>query len=243
MGALGLPQRVRVRAQVTRGRGGGGARRRHDAATIRPHTPPTLPLSSVWRVVDECMAAGGEGTPWRIYLTGHSLGGALATLAAFDAAATEFASGQVEGLTLYTYGSPRVGNGAFASSFDAAVPDAWRVTNANDVIARIPRAIGYRHIGHAVGLTRGGAFDAAADVLEGETAVDAARNFVGAAVAAVTAGDGEALAATVNQEIDMAKALASGDALADHREALYFETLRKVVDAFVGDGGDGAALG
>lgn len=190
------------------------------------------------------MAAGGGGAPWRVYLTGHSLGGALATLAAFDAAATEFASGSVEGLTLYTFGSPRVGNGAFAAAFDRAVPDAWRVTNANDVIARIPRAIGYRHIGHAVGLKRDGSFDAdAGDVLEGETPVDAARNFVGAAVAAAMAGDAGALTATVNQEIDMAKALASGDALADHREAFYFETLRKVVDAFVGDGGDDSKLG
>jgi hypothetical protein len=58
--------------------------------------------------------AGGGGA-WHVYVTGHSLGGALATLAAYDASATTFKSGTVSALTLYNFGSPRVGNGVFAA--------------------------------------------------------------------------------------------------------------------------------
>lgn len=188
--------------------------------------------AAVWRVVDECMAAGGGGD-WHVYVTGHSLGGALATLAAYDASATTFTSGRVAGLTMYNFGSPRVGNGVFADAYDARVPDTWRVVNADDVVARVPRAVGYRHVGHTVGIRPDGTFDRAAgvDVLEGESVDGVARSFASAAVAAVTEGDASALTDTVTREIDFAKALASGDALDQHREALYFETLKKVVRA------------
>lgn len=187
---------------------------------------------AVWRVVDECMAAGGGGD-WHVYVTGHSLGGALATLAAHEAAFTTFTSGSVAGLTMYNYGSPRVGNTEFATAFDAAVPDSWRVVNSDDVVARVPRAVGYRHVGHTVGIRKDGTFDADAgvDQLEGESYDSVARSLASTVVAAVAEGDASALSETVSKEVDFAKAMMSGDALAQHKEEFYYKTLEKIVKA------------
>ncbi len=54
-------------------------------------------------------------------LAGHSLGGALATLAAYDLA-TELALPHVH---CVTFGAPRVGNSVFVSDYDRHVPDTW----------------------------------------------------------------------------------------------------------------------
>lgn len=67
-----------------------------------------------------------------IWFTGHSLGAALATLAA-DALDTEGDS------RVYTFGSPRVGNRAFASAFTSRFEHrAFRYVNDTDVVARVP---------------------------------------------------------------------------------------------------------
>ena len=76
------------------------------------------------------------GLPTRrpLFITGHSLGGALATVAALDAAiSSPFAKPIV-----YTFGSPRVGDPAFADAFDARVADSWRVINAFDIVPLLP---------------------------------------------------------------------------------------------------------
>ncbi|KAJ2999915.1 hypothetical protein HDV02_001434 [Globomyces sp. JEL0801] len=52
---------------------------------------------------------------WPIFFVGHSLGGALATLAATDFAFTNDLSDRVH---LYTYGAPRLGNLAWAMFVD-----------------------------------------------------------------------------------------------------------------------------
>ena len=62
-------------------------------------------------------------------------------------------------LTMYNYGSPRVGNAAFAGAYNATVPDSWRVTNRLDVIPRVPRLMGYCHVGNAISVTPDGAFE------------------------------------------------------------------------------------
>jgi hypothetical protein len=80
-----------------------------------------------------------------IYVTGHSLGGAIATLAAGDLYSL------TPDITLYTYGSPRVGNLKFASYMDRILPDSFRIVNNQDLVPHLPqRFIGYRHIGHEV---------------------------------------------------------------------------------------------
>ena len=59
----------------------------------------------------------------RLLITGHSLGGALAVLAAFDIkrAMPEFR------VQMYTYGTPYPGNRALAREFNELLPDTWHL--------------------------------------------------------------------------------------------------------------------
>jgi len=82
-----------------------------------------------------------------IWVTGHSLGAALATLAV--AAFTEFGL-EVSGL--YTFGSPRVGDQRFEEALRAKMGDRiFRVVNRNDIVPRVPPSLaGYKHVGEVV---------------------------------------------------------------------------------------------
>jgi len=78
----------------------------------------------------------------RIWVTGHSLGAAMATLAAYEI-------GNVQ--ALYTYGSPRVGNGPFAQAFSEADIAHYRFVHHKDVVPHVPVPVpvlfGYEHVG------------------------------------------------------------------------------------------------
>jgi pimeloyl-ACP methyl ester carboxylesterase len=102
------------------------------------HTGFRQALDQVWGDV-EAYLDGLGGKP--VWLTGHSLGAALATLAASRRPPSRRAQG------LYTFGSPRVGNAAFA----ATVPGpCYRFVNNNDVVTRLPPPglfADYTHVG------------------------------------------------------------------------------------------------
>jgi hypothetical protein len=78
----------------------------------------------------------------RLWFTGHSLGAALATLAAYE-------MGNVQ--ALYTFGSPRVGDGRFAELFAEADIPHYRVVHHDDVVPHVPISLppvfGYEHVG------------------------------------------------------------------------------------------------
>ncbi len=107
----------------------------------------------------------------KLVFTGHSLGGALATLASCDVAVhtmprineyhkmksrqASSATGDSKDrirvatackLALYNFGSPKVGNGAFVRLFDAKIPDAFRVIVDGDIVPTMPPT-GYSHVG------------------------------------------------------------------------------------------------
>ncbi|GLC68922.1 hypothetical protein PLESTF_000759300 [Pleodorina starrii] len=97
----------------------------------------------------------GADSNWEVLFTGHSLGGALATLGAYELGLYKSYAGWIKSISLYTYGSPRVGNVAFARDFDRLVPNAWRFTNRLDLVPSVPLArflFGYCHVGHPVRL-------------------------------------------------------------------------------------------
>lgn len=79
-----------------------------------------------------------------LFITGHSLGAALATLAA------TYTERKVAGV--YTFGSPRVGNRRFSRELNSRLGRTfWRIQNNNDIVTRIPPTImGYKHTGQLV---------------------------------------------------------------------------------------------
>jgi triacylglycerol lipase len=84
--------------------------------------------------------ADGPTSP-RIWITGHSLGGALAKLFAIRC--------QLAIAGVYTFGEPRAGNAAFRDYYDALLKSCtFRVVDGEDFITRIPWLLGaYRHCG------------------------------------------------------------------------------------------------
>ena len=87
-----------------------------------------------------------------VIIAGHSLGGALATLAAIRLGLKHTIS------AVYTFGSPRVGNGPFARRYDALLHDnTFRLVNEGDPVPHVPWVLGtYRHVGTRVFLHDGG---------------------------------------------------------------------------------------
>jgi triacylglycerol lipase len=78
-----------------------------------------------------------------IVITGHSLGGAIATLCAVD---LQYNFNN-KNITCVTFGSPRVGNQAFTDSYIKRVPDTYRIVNGNDLITHLPfKFLDYIHV-------------------------------------------------------------------------------------------------
>ena len=89
-----------------------------------------------------------------IWLVGHSLGGALAELDALFLKMNLPSSIHIKGVT---YGTPRVGNPAYAAAFDAAVSDFERINNESDPIPIVPgRFLGFRHPSGEVHIDKAG---------------------------------------------------------------------------------------
>ena len=78
----------------------------------------------------------------RIICTGHSLGGALATLCALD---VKYNLPDKE-IACYTFGSPKVGNAAFVASYQKRVPNTFRFVNGIDRVPTLPPG-DYQHVG------------------------------------------------------------------------------------------------
>ncbi len=92
-------------------------------------------LYEVWDKLLACLEKLHAEKPERtLWFTGHSLGAALATLAADR-------YGHVQGL--YTFGSPRVGDDSFADDFHV---NTYRFVNNNDVVTHVPPCP-YVHVG------------------------------------------------------------------------------------------------
>lgn len=77
---------------------------------------------------------------YKIVFTGHSLGAAIATLAAANVRARGFA------IDIFGYGSPRVGNRAFVDFVTKQAGSENRVTHSSDPVPRLPPIFtNYRH--------------------------------------------------------------------------------------------------
>jgi hypothetical protein len=85
----------------------------------------------------------GMGPSASVTATGHSLGAALATLYTIDNARSD----QVSNPLLCTFGSPRVGDPTFVTSFNNLGLASWRIANVPDIVPYLPPAfLGFAHI-------------------------------------------------------------------------------------------------
>lgn len=84
-------------------------------------------------------AAKGFDTALPTYVTGHSLGGALAVLAAATMDLLVYGGKGIEGrVQMYSFAGPRPGDPVFASAYDLLLPASFRVVNLSDVVPIVP---------------------------------------------------------------------------------------------------------
>lgn len=94
-------------------------------------------LDKLW---DHIKALTEKHTDKKLYVCGHSLGAAMATIC--TSRIEEFRDVEA----LYTYGSPRVGTRSFVKGIKTT---HWRFVNNNDIVTRVPLALmGYKHHGN-----------------------------------------------------------------------------------------------
>lgn len=97
----------------------------------------------------------------RLLVTGHSLGGAVAVLAAPDVL------NMPPGLEpqLITFGGPRVGLSNFVAMFNVKIESCFRVVNFLDIVPAVPLPsplLPYAHVGTLIPVDSGGPIDPAA---------------------------------------------------------------------------------
>jgi triacylglycerol lipase len=94
----------------------------------------------------------------KVCITGHSLGGGIATIAALDISRLMKNDIEVE---VYTYGAPRVGNPEFSDYYNEIVKNSFRIVNENDLATFVPPPkvelnLHYRHVNTLVFLDLNG---------------------------------------------------------------------------------------
>ncbi|WP_312421355.1 lipase family protein [Anaerospora hongkongensis] len=110
------------------------------ALTTKVITTSTQPqLLSEWLLAD---------TSHKVYLTGHSLGGAVATVTAARLISMGVKPGQIE---VITFGAPAVGNDAFNRQFEPVI-DLTRVVISGDVVTGLLQSVagGYAQFGREI---------------------------------------------------------------------------------------------
>lgn len=88
----------------------------------------------------QMVAALNQISAKEVMITGHSLGAAIAAIAAYDLSSV-FSVG-----TYYTFGQPRVGNDAFYTYFKSILNE-YRVVHYADIVPHLPlEAMGFHHV-------------------------------------------------------------------------------------------------
>ncbi|KAK9814603.1 hypothetical protein WJX72_008506 [[Myrmecia] bisecta] len=98
--------------------------------------------SPEYNIVDVLNYLSGGATPAHILITGHSLGGGLATLAAMWAT-IQWPEADV---TCVTFGSPQTGNTDWARAYRTYVGRQYRFVYKKDVVPALPPVDSYSHV-------------------------------------------------------------------------------------------------
>ena len=120
-------------------------------------------VNTVWPMI-ELAIRNRPPTEAAVFFTGHSLGGALAIIAA------DFAMSRlgVNATAVYTFGSPRNGGQAFFSRYTPPLGNAtFRLVDGTDIVATVPPSLGgeFRHVGRSMQCPSDGSFNVQAQPL------------------------------------------------------------------------------
>ncbi len=114
-----------------------------------------------------------NAAPRKIWITGHSLGGALAQVCAAQTALRD----GIPVHAVYTFGQPRVGDEQFAGALHAALgARTFRLVNNQDIVPRVPFfTMRYRHFGQELFFSSNGQQGQADSVENFSTALESLR--------------------------------------------------------------------
>lgn len=147
-------------------------------------------VETVWPAIQTALANRTAPTQ-PVFFTGHSLGGALAILAAFLAASREPLKRNVEQIVVYTFGSPRNGGAKFFSDYPPRLGDAtFRFIHGTDIVPTVPFTTllhVYRHVGQAVQCGSGGHFEGVTPMAPGGDEPDIRQSVAKAGLADIEA--------------------------------------------------------
>jgi hypothetical protein len=93
-----------------------------------------------------------------LFITGHSLGAAIAALAALRTS-----DAGLPPAAIYTFGMPRVGGPQFVASYAGLSKVTYRLVHGIDLVTRVPPGSrgGFHHVGHLLQCATGTKFDRA----------------------------------------------------------------------------------
>ena len=92
-------------------------------------------METVLKFCSECL--DNNEIP-RFFITGHSLGGAIAQICGLS---MEILFGHLSPVFIYSYGSPRVGDHSFAKFLAERVTESYRIVNECDPITTLPQTL------------------------------------------------------------------------------------------------------
>lgn len=125
-------------------------------------------VDAVWNAISAALRAGGPAPADKVFITGHSLGGALAAVAALRLVKDRVVDLD-RVLGAYTFGMPRTGSDVFARDYRAVADSrlanrTYRMIDGDDIVPQVPpreTPFAFRHVGCAVACAHGALFDPA----------------------------------------------------------------------------------
>ena len=141
-------------------------------------------MNAVRNDIDAAVALSrATGKP--LFIAGHSLGGALAGLAALRAAE----AGQAP-RAVYVFGMPRAGDKDFRDAYNARLGDVtYRLAHGRDIVSRVPPSwVDYCHVGRAALCATDAKFTDGSISAGLSDAPDIPRNIAGGLIKSITGG-------------------------------------------------------
>jgi triacylglycerol lipase len=123
-------------------------------------------IGMIWREQICPVIINRPETERALVLAGHSLGGALAVVAA----SRMIADLNLFPLGIYTYGCPRVGTASFADGYNQVIGNVtYRLVNGLDIVPTLPPSdVGFRHVGRCIQCRSGARFDLETPILSAD---------------------------------------------------------------------------